>query len=120
MEKLSKIANYNSVHMNNNQEEAKSYRKAKKSKVQQGMLNGFLNVDTEKPVPKDFDTSTVKIWSWNINGIRQTMSKNIIQDFFKEYDPQILCINETKIDEDSLNRKNLCKNIPEEYIQFWN
>ena len=48
------------------------------------------------------------------------MSKNIIQDFIKKHDPDILCLNETKIDEDTLNKLKLKNNIPKDYEQIWN
>lgn len=48
------------------------------------------------------------------------MAKNILQDFIKEHDPTILCLNETKIDDDMLVKMNLKKNIPKEYVQIWN
>lgn len=49
-----------------------------------------------KPVPtillKGF---TMKIISWNVNGIRAALRKGFV-DFLKEHDPDIICIQETK------------------------
>ena len=42
---------------------------------------------------------TLKISSWNVNGIRARIEE--IPKWLKEYDPDILCLNETKcINED--------------------
>lgn len=87
----------------------------------QGDLNKYFNPKKAKePGLKDFEDDTIRIWSWNINGIRPVMSKNILQDFLKKYDPLILCLNETKIDESTLEKMHLKKNIPDDYVQVWN
>ena len=39
---------------------------------------------------------TVRIFSWNVNGIRAVLRKNALQDFVAEYQPDILCLQETK------------------------
>lgn len=38
----------------------------------------------------------MKIYSWNVNGIRAVVRKGAIQDFMKKHNPDILCIQETK------------------------
>lgn len=88
------------------------------------MVNGNLNkfYGSSKPEPglEDFEEDNLKIWSWNINGIRPSMAKNIIQSFILKHNPTILWINETKIDSETLSNLNLKKNIPKEYVQIWN
>ncbi|WP_138207614.1 exodeoxyribonuclease III [Haloimpatiens lingqiaonensis] len=44
----------------------------------------------------------MKIYSWNVNGLRAIMKKNFLE-FVKEYNPDILCIQETKLQEKDLN-----------------
>lgn len=44
----------------------------------------------------------MKIYSWNVNGLRAIMKKNFL-DFINEYNPDILCIQETKLQEKDLN-----------------
>ncbi|WP_102400427.1 exodeoxyribonuclease III [Haloimpatiens massiliensis] len=50
----------------------------------------------------------MKIYSWNVNGLRAIMKKNFLE-FIQGYNPDILCIQETKLQEKDLN-ENL-KNI---------
>jgi exodeoxyribonuclease-3 len=38
----------------------------------------------------------VKIYSWNVNGIRAVLNKGALQDFLKKHQPDILCLQETK------------------------
>ncbi len=40
----------------------------------------------------------MKILSWNVNGLRSVFRKNFL-DFVKRYDPDILCLQEIKIDD---------------------
>ena len=43
--------------------------------------------------------ATIKIVSWNVNGIRAAHRKGFL-DWFEEERPDILCIQETKANED--------------------
>jgi exodeoxyribonuclease-3 len=38
----------------------------------------------------------MKIFSWNVNGLRATVKKGALQNFLKTCDPDILCLQETK------------------------
>ena len=38
----------------------------------------------------------MKLYSWNVNGIRAVLSKGLLQKFIAEHDPDILCLQETK------------------------
>jgi len=38
----------------------------------------------------------MKLYSWNVNGIRAVLNKGALQDFLKKHDPDILCLQETK------------------------
>ncbi len=38
----------------------------------------------------------IKIYSWNVNGIRAVVRKGALQAFIKKYQPDILCLQETK------------------------
>src|SRR5688572_2953548 len=38
----------------------------------------------------------MKIYSWNVNGIRAVVNKGAFQDFIKKHQPDILCLQETK------------------------
>lgn len=38
----------------------------------------------------------MKLYSWNVNGIRAVLNKGALQQFIAEHDPDILCLQETK------------------------
>lgn len=38
----------------------------------------------------------MKLYSWNVNGIRAVLSKEALQKFIDEHDPDVLCLQETK------------------------
>ena len=38
----------------------------------------------------------MKLYSWNVNGIRAVLSKGLLQKFIEDHDPDILCLQETK------------------------
>ncbi|OGL31259.1 exodeoxyribonuclease III [Candidatus Saccharibacteria bacterium RIFCSPHIGHO2_12_FULL_41_12] len=38
----------------------------------------------------------MKLYSWNVNGIRAVINKGAFGDFIKRHDPDILCLQETK------------------------
>jgi exodeoxyribonuclease III len=39
---------------------------------------------------------SMKLYSWNVNGIRAVWNKGLFQKFIAEHDPDILCLQETK------------------------
>lgn len=41
---------------------------------------------------------------WNVNGIRSVLNKNAIYNFINQYVPDILCINETKINQEQFDK----------------
>jgi exodeoxyribonuclease III len=77
-----------------------------------------------KPVHKQtcdekVDWNCIHIWSWNVNGIRAVINKNRIQEFFEKANPQILCLQETKIDEERLIAESIKDKFPSAYYQYW-
>lgn len=42
----------------------------------------------------------MKLYSWNVNGIRAVLNKGALQKFIAEHDPDILCLQETKASRD--------------------
>lgn len=38
----------------------------------------------------------MKLYSWNVNGIRAVLNKGTLQKFIEEHDPDVLCLQETK------------------------
>jgi len=55
----------------------------------------------------------MKIYSWNVNGIRAVLKKGTFQKFLTDHQPDILCIQETKAKPEQVNLE-----LPG-YNQFW-
>lgn len=55
----------------------------------------------------------MKIFSWNVNGIRAVLKKGDFQRFMETYDPDILCLQETKA-----NRDQVEVDLPD-YEEYW-
>ncbi len=56
----------------------------------------------------------MRIISWNVNGIRAVHRKGLFVPFVEKYQPDILCLNETKAEEHQSE-----VDLPE-YEEFWN
>ncbi len=56
----------------------------------------------------------MKLYSWNVNGIRAVWNKGMFQKFIEEHQPDILCLQETKAMQDQSE-----VDLPE-YQEFWN
>jgi len=49
----------------------------------------------------------MKIYSWNVNGIRAVVKKGTFQEFIEQHQPDILCLQETKCPNDQFPSKPL-------------
>lgn len=56
----------------------------------------------------------MKLYSWNVNGIRAVINKGALQPFIAEHQPDILCLQETKAKQGQAEI-----NLPE-YEELWN
>ena len=56
----------------------------------------------------------LKIFSWNVNGLRAVLRKGALQEFIAEYQPDILCLQETKAKQGQVE-----VDLPE-YEEIWN
>jgi len=56
----------------------------------------------------------MKLYSWNVNGIRAVLKKGDLQKFLEEHDPDILCLQETKAE-----RGQVEVDFPD-YVEYWN
>ncbi|MDA8596775.1 exodeoxyribonuclease III [Candidatus Pacebacteria bacterium] len=59
----------------------------------------------------------MKIFSWNVNGIRAVEKKDLFEPFLKEETPDVLCIQETKAQADQV-AEDFAAQYPE-YEQYW-
>lgn len=55
----------------------------------------------------------MKIYSWNVNGIRAVQKKGLLEPFLEKHDPDILCLQETKANHDQIDF-----DFPQ-YEEFW-
>jgi exodeoxyribonuclease-3 len=56
----------------------------------------------------------MKLYSWNVNGIRAVLNKRTFQSFMTEHQPDILCLQETKAKQDQVEIE-----LPG-YEMYWN
>lgn len=56
----------------------------------------------------------IKIYSWNINGIRAVVNKKLFAPFIEKEQPDILCLQETKAEQGQA-----VIDLPD-YIEYWN
>ncbi len=56
----------------------------------------------------------MKIYSWNVNGLRAVINKGVFQKFMEEHRPDILCLQETKA-----HREQVEIDLPD-YYEYWN
>lgn len=47
-------------------------------------------------------SKTIQLFSWNVNGIRAVSKKGALKEFFDKHDPDILCLQETKANEEQI------------------
>ena len=56
----------------------------------------------------------MKVYSWNVNGIRAVVNKGLFKPFVKKHRPDILCLQETKAE-----RGQVQIDLPD-YHEYWN
>lgn len=56
----------------------------------------------------------MKIFSWNVNGLRAVLKKGAFQEFLVNYDPDIICLQETKA------KQGQAEVDFDEYEEIWN
>jgi exodeoxyribonuclease III len=56
----------------------------------------------------------LKVYSWNVNGIRAVVKKGTFQEFVKQHQPDVLCLQETKAE-----RGQAVIDMPG-YDEYWN
>jgi exodeoxyribonuclease-3 len=56
----------------------------------------------------------MRLYSWNVNGIRAVLNKGAFQSFLEEHRPDILCLQETKA-----QRSQVEVDLPD-YFEYWN
>lgn len=65
-------------------------------------------------------TNSLLICHWNVDGFKRVVMSGHLQQYFKTRKPDILCLNETKIDPKILESEKLISWIPSEYNYYFN
>lgn len=68
-------------------------------------------------IPRDKDIS---IYSWNVAGLRSILKKGLLQSFVEKENPDILCLNETKVDEEIVSKENYSNLFGSQYYGYFN
>ena len=64
------------------------------------------------------ENKSIKIIFWNVGGLRQLMPKKELDKLIQEENPDFICFNETKIDEEIIEKMNIKKTFKEKYNFF--
>lgn len=80
-----------------------------------GMHYGRAQYSSFENWKKQTGKSQASIYSWNVNGFNAVIRKQDFQEFLADTDPDILCLNETKMDADKLIKTSLWQEIPSCY-----
>lgn len=67
-----------------------------------------------------FTQEKVIINSWNLNGVRAVIKKGSFEEYFKDNKYDIVCFNETKVDDASLAKEKIKDAFPSEFHHYWN
>jgi len=59
----------------------------------------------------------MRIYSWNVNGIRAVEKKGLLQEFIVKHNPDVLCLQETKAQPEQVAEEFTA--LYPEYQQFW-
>ena len=59
----------------------------------------------------------MKIYSWNVNGIRAVQRKELLMPFIEKLRPDVLCIQETKAQDEQV--EDIFAELLPEYEQYW-
>jgi len=87
--------------------------KVEDGKAFQSKITCFFRLPSSELFPKTrlqlgdgkLPDKTIKIVSWNINGIKAVMNRGDLPCFINKADPDILCMNETKITESDVEKE---------------
>ena len=95
---------------------SKSYEKDSKNKEKEE--KDTINICS---FPTD-ENKLIKIICWNVAGIRPLLQKKELETLIKEEDPDIICFNETKIDDETIEKMKLKQMFKEKYNfqSYWN
>ena len=97
------------------------------SSLNQKQLSDFFQIKEGNKNNKDTSSfpefpcdQPVSIYSWNVAGLRAILKKDHFKEFLTKEKPDILCLNETKIDDDLIQKNNFDQILGKEYLAYFN
>lgn len=111
----SKIAKISNIKINE-QTKLNSYFNHSQSSQDKAEMKSKVDEINEQ-FPKDKE---VKIYSWNVAGLRSFIKKPYFKEFLNKENPDILCFNETKITNDIVNKENFMDLLGKDYLSYFN
>ena len=121
---MQKSVNNNKKRMNISYSKEKTTKKTKKETKQKTLLN--FNFSEKKSETFEFgdgkiNKDKIDISSWNINGIRAVEKNKNLSKYIENYNPDILCLSELKIDKEAFQKENIKNTLPlDKYQCFFN
>ena len=129
-EKKKEISNINSSTKREEPKESSENKNRSRSRSKSREKDEKENKSKEKVTKEEKKISTfptdenqlIKIVCWNVAGIRSLFQKKDFDILIKEENPDIICFNETKIDEELIQKMNYKKMFKEKYnfYTYWN
>ena len=112
----------NSEKINRSRSRSKSREKAEKAEKEEKSKEKKTNDSKKISSFPSNENQQIKIVCWNIAGLRSLFQKNDFDILIKEENPDIICFNETKIDEELIAKMNYKKMFKEKYNfhSYWN
>ena len=62
----------------------------------------------------------ILISSWNVNGLRAVNGRGDLKKYLDSKRIDIICLNETKIDQSILDKEDICGFVPSDYHKYYN
>ena len=102
----------------NSRSRSRSKSREKHEKKEKSVEESQSNIS---PFPID-EKKIIKTIFWNVAGLRALLPKKDLEKIIKEENPDIICFNETKMDEELIEKLNLKKMFQEKYnfYSYWN
>ena len=102
----------------NSRSRSRSKSREKHEKKEKSVEESQSNIS---PFPID-EKKIIKAIFWNVAGLRALLPKKDLEKIIKEENPDIICFNETKMDEELIEKLNLKKMFQEKYnfYSYWN
>ena len=102
----------------NSRNRSRSKSREKHEKKEESVKESQSNIS---PFPID-EKKIIKTIFWNVAGLRALLPKKDLEKIIKEENPDIICFNETKMDEELIEKLNLKKMFQEKYnfYSYWN